>query len=130
GSRAGFRPGVVALVPAAGTPAGGLVVGAAARKAIMVDAACNGENFARPPVEGRRLFRDILAFLSARTPEMYRYQFANPLEVLPWLKGQEDVGIPLFDANDYIYQSWAYETHDVGTTPGMSGDYAKALRGI
>jgi len=125
-----FMTSLVALVPLARTPAWSIVVVDAARKAIMLDPAWNGGNYASPPVEGLRLFRDILAFLSARTPEMYRYQFANPLEVLPWLKGQEDVGIPLFDANDYIYQSWAYETHDVGTTPGMSGDYAKALRGI
>ena len=49
---------------------------------------------------------------------MYRYQFGKPLDVLPWLKAQEDSAITVFDANDYIYQTWAYETHDVGTTPG------------
>ncbi len=35
-----------------------------------------------------------------------------------------------FDANDWIYQTWAYERHDVGTTPGFGGDTAKALASI
>ena len=35
-----------------------------------------------------------------------------------------------FDANDWIYQTWAYERHDVGTTPGFNGDTAKALASI
>ncbi len=29
-----------------------------------------------------------------------------------------------FRAIDYLYQSWAYEAHDVGTTPGMTGTEA------
>ena len=40
---------------------------------------------------------------------MYRYQFPNQADVLPWLKAQEDAQIPLFDANDWIYQTWAYD---------------------
>ena len=36
----------------------------------------------------------------------------------------------VFDANDWIYQTWAYERHDVGTTPGFDGDTAKALASI
>ena len=35
-----------------------------------------------------------------------------------------------FDANDWIYQTWAYEKHDVGTTPGFNGDTEKALGSI
>jgi hypothetical protein len=27
-----------------------------------------------------------------------------------------------FDATDWLQQSWAYQAHDVGTTPGYSGD--------
>ena len=46
------------------------------------------------------------------------------------MKAQEDAMLPTFDANDWIYQTWAYETHDLGTTPGMNGDLQKALRAI
>jgi len=125
-----FMDSVVALVPLAKTPAWSVVVMEASRKAIMLDPAWNGGNYTSPPANGIRLWRDILGFLAARSPEMYRYQFANQADVLPWLKAQEDAAIPLFDANDWIYQTWAYDAHDVGTTPGMNGDYVKALRAI
>jgi homoserine O-acetyltransferase/O-succinyltransferase len=46
------------------------------------------------------------------------------------MKAQEDAMVPIFDANDWIYQTWAYERHDLGTTPGMNGDLEKALRAI
>ncbi len=125
-----FMDSLVALVPLARTPAWTVTVLEASRKAIMLDPAWNGGNYVAPPVNGIRLWRDILNLLAARTPEMYRYQFPNPLDVLPWLKQQEDAAIPAFDANDWIYQTWAYERHDVGTTPGMNGDSVKALRAI
>src|SRR5690606_38267037 len=35
-----------------------------------------------------------------------------------------------FDAHDYLYQSWAYEAHDVGTTPGFGRDTDRALASI
>ena len=38
--------------------------------------------------------------------------------------------IKAFDADDWIYQTWAYERHDIGTTAGMNGDLVKALRAI
>jgi homoserine O-acetyltransferase len=34
------------------------------------------------------------------------------------------------DPVDWIYQSFAYDVHDVGTTPGFNGDTAAALRSI
>jgi homoserine O-acetyltransferase/O-succinyltransferase len=122
--------GLVAMVPLARTPAWTTVVLEASRKAIMLDPAWSNGNYTSPPVNGIRLWRDILNFLAARAPEQLRDQFPSGLDVLPWLKAQEDGLISAFDANDWIYQTWAYERHDVGTTPGMNGDYVKALRAI
>jgi homoserine O-acetyltransferase len=34
------------------------------------------------------------------------------------------------DPLDWVYQSFAYDAHDVGTTPGFGGDTAAALRTI
>ena len=34
------------------------------------------------------------------------------------------------DPHDFLYQSWAYEAHDVGTSPGFGGDTAAALRSV
>jgi homoserine O-acetyltransferase len=50
--------------------------------------------------------------------------------VLPWLQQQETSLIKVFDANDWIYQTWAYDQHDVGTTSGFNGDTTKALQAI
>lgn len=125
-----FMDGLVALVPLARTPAWSILIVEATRKAIMLDPAWNNGNYTTIPEGGVRVWRDVLGFASARSPEWYRDQFARPLDVLPWLKKQEDAALNAFDPNDYIYQSWAYETHDVSTTPGMNGDYAKALRSI
>lgn len=84
-----FMDGVVALVPLARTPAWSVLLMEATRKAIMLDPAWNNGEYTSVPANGVRVWRDIL-FAAARSPEMYRYQFANPLDVLPWLKEQED----------------------------------------
>src|SRR5258708_17171062 len=52
------------------------------------------------------------------------------MDALPWMEAQETAALKAFDANDWIYQTWAYEKHDVGTTPGFNGDTAKALASI
>jgi homoserine O-acetyltransferase len=46
------------------------------------------------------------------------------------MEQQESALLKAFDADDWIYQTWAYERHDVGTTPGFNGDTAKALASI
>ena len=95
-----------------------------------VDAAWAGGNYTAPPEKGIRLMRDILNLISARTPDMYSAQFKNGMDALPWMEAQETALLKAMDANDYIYQTWAYERHDVGTTPGFNGDTAKALASI
>jgi homoserine O-acetyltransferase/O-succinyltransferase len=126
-----YMDSLVAMVPLAKTPAWSVAVMEATRKAIMLDPAWSQGNYTSPPEGGIRLWRDILGFLAARSPEMYRDQFPNnQLDVLPWLQQQETNLIKVFDANDWIYQTWAYDRHDVGTTPGHNGDTAKALQAI
>jgi homoserine O-acetyltransferase len=125
-----FMDALVALVPLARTPAWSVAVMEASRKAIMLDAAWKDGNYEAPPEKGVRLFRDIVALLAARTPDMYAAQFRNGLDVLPWMEQQETALLKAFDANDWIYQSWAYDRHDVGTTPGFNADTGKALASI
>ncbi len=129
-SHPGMMDGLVAMVPLAKTPAWTVAVLETTRKAIMDDPAWNNGNYTNPPEKGVRLWRDILNLLAARTPDMYQPQFKNGMDVLPWMKQQEDKVMNAFDANDWIYQTWAYEKHDVGTTPGFNGDTAKALASI
>ncbi|MBR0698043.1 alpha/beta fold hydrolase [Bradyrhizobium lablabi] len=125
-----FMDALVAMVPLARTPAWTVAVLEASRKAIMTDPAWKDGNYEAPPEKGIRLWRDILSLLSARTPDMYQAQFKNGMDVLPWMEQQETAMMKAFDANDWIYQTWAYERHDVGTTPGFNGDTAKALASI
>src|SRR5215468_5418408 len=121
---------LISMVPLAKTPAWTVAVLETTRKAIMLDPAWNGGNYTAVPEKGVRLWRDILNLLAARTPDMYQAQFKNGMEVLPWMTQQEDAVMKAIDANDWIYQTWAYEKHDVGTTPGFAGDTAKALASI
>jgi homoserine O-acetyltransferase/O-succinyltransferase len=125
-----FMDSLVAIVPLAKTPAWTVTVLEATRKAIMLDPAWTNGEYNAPPEQGIRLWRDILNFLAARSPEVSRDQFDNPLDILPYLQAQETGLIKAFDANDWIYQTWAYEKHDVGTTPGFNGDTTRALRAI
>jgi homoserine O-acetyltransferase/O-succinyltransferase len=125
-----FMDALVAMVPLAKTPAWTVAVLEASRKAIMADAAWKDGNYDAPPEKGVRLWRDILSLLAARSPDMYSAQFKNGMDVLPWMEQQETSMLKAFDANDWIYQTWAYERHDVGTTPGFDGDTAKALASI
>jgi homoserine O-acetyltransferase len=129
-SHSDYMDALVAMVPLAKTPAWSVAVVEATRKAIMNDPAWKDGNYDAPPEKGVRLWRDILNLLSARTPDMYAAQFKNPLDALPWMEAQETAALKAFDANDYIYQTWAYERHDVGTTAGFGGDTAKALASI
>ncbi|SFH67316.1 alpha/beta fold hydrolase [Bradyrhizobium sp. Gha] len=129
-SHPGFMDALIAIVPLAKTPAWTVAVLEASRKAIMNDPAWKDGNYDVPPEKGVRLWRDILNLLSTRTPDMYQAQFTNGMDVLPWMQQQETAVMKAFDANDWIYQTWAYERHDVGATAGFGGDTAKALASI
>ena len=62
---------------------------------------------------------------------MYSAQFKNGMDVLPWMEAQETAALKVFDANDWIYQTWAYDRHDVGrgaSTFEASGDHTRHLR--
>jgi homoserine O-acetyltransferase/O-succinyltransferase len=65
-----FMDSLVALVPLAHTPAWTVTVLEATRKAIMLDPAWKGGDYAELPEQGIRLWRDILNFLAVRTPEV------------------------------------------------------------
>ena len=67
--------------------------------------------------------------LATRTPEGLKAEYPNSLDVVKWINGFEDTWLKGgFDANNWIWQTWAYDRHDVGTTPGFNGDTVKALR--
>ena len=126
-----FASALVALTPMARTPAWSVAVNEATRKALMADASWNNGNYTSQPEQGWRAWVDVLLTLATRTPEGLKAEFPNALDVIPWIQGWEDRWLKGgFDANDWIYQTWAYDRHNVGTTSGFNGDYVRALRTI
>src|SRR6266852_1930425 len=122
---------LIALTPMARTPAWSIAVNEATRKALTADAAYNDGNYTQQPEKGWRAWVDVLLTLATRTPDGLKAEFPKGLDVVNWIKGFEETWLKGgFDANNWIWQTWAYDRHDVGTTPGFNGDTAKALASI
>lgn len=130
-SHPGFARRLVAMTAMARTAPWAVAVVDAARHALMADPAWNGAEFTAYPTRGWRAWTGVMSVLAGRTPPALADMFPRPLDVLPWIEklaaDNRDNG---FDALDWIYQTWAYEAHDVGATPGQGGDTRAALRSI
>lgn len=125
--------GIVPIIPLARTPAWTTGVLEMLRQSIMADPRWKGGNYAasEPPEQGMRLWAGWLSGVIVRTPVYQEELYPKGREdAIKYLKDLEDGGWKRMDATDWIYQSWAYDQHDVGTTPGMNGDYNRALGSI
>lgn len=130
-SHPGMMDALIALTPMAKTPAWSVAVNEATRKALMADETWNDGNYTKQPEKGWRAWADVLLTIATRTPEGLKAEYPNALDVIAWIKTTEDNFLKGgFDANNWIYQTWAYDRHDVGTTPGFNGDYTAALRSV
>lgn len=73
----------------------------------------------------------LMQLLSARTPAQVDAAFDTPADVIRWIGDRsrwwQEQG---FAPADWLYQSRAYDAHDVGATPGFDGDTIAALRSI
>ena len=122
--------GVISLIPLARTPAWSTGITEMLRQTIMTDPEWKGGNYASQPERAMRLWGGWLSGTIVRTPQYHEALFPNNMDVVAHLKRAQDGNWKRIDANDWIYQSWAYDAHNVGTTPGFNGDYKKALRAI
>ena len=121
----------VAMTPMAKTSPWAVLVVETARACLMADPAWTGDGFSAVPEKGWRAYSGLMTALLSRTP-------AALAEFLPdcaaghlWLeKIHAQNRKNGFEAHDYLYQSWAYEAHDVGMTQGFDGDTAAALASI
>ena len=125
---------VVAMTPMARTAPWAMLVTATARACLCADPAWRGDRlgFVARPERGWRAYTGLMNALLMRTPDaLDALAIAAPADAHRWLDDlvaqQAAIG---FDAHDYLYQSWAYEAHDVGTTPGFGGDTTAALASI
>ena len=124
---------VVAIVPLGKTPPWTTNMLELLRQGIMTDGSWNGGNYeaSAPPEKGMKLWSRMLSGGIVRTPEVLEADFPKSnLDVIKWQEGVANSGWKRMDARNWIYQSWAYDQHNVGTTPGFDGDYSRALKSI
>lgn len=123
---------IVPIIPLGRTPAWTTGILEMLRQSIMTDPRWNGGNYAasEPPEQGMRLWAGWLSGVIVRTPVYQESLYPNNQDAVAYLKGVEDSGWRRMDALDWIYQSWAYDQHNLGTTPGFNGDYHRALKSI
>jgi homoserine O-acetyltransferase len=126
-----FMERIVAMTPMAKSAPWAILVTETARACLVADPAWNGEGFDRVPERGWRAYHGLMSALMTRTPASVAVQMDGPREAHRWfdeiVTKQRANG---FDAHDYLYQSWAYEAHDVGGTQGFDGDTRAALASI
>jgi len=123
---------IVPIIPLGRTPAWTTGVLEMLRQGIMADPKWNGGNYTAdaPPEQGMRLWAGWLSGVITRTPGYQESLYPRSQDDIAFLKRTEDAAWRRMDADDWIYQSWAYDQHDLGTTPGFDGDYHRALASI
>jgi homoserine O-acetyltransferase len=73
----------------------------------------------------------LMQLLAVRTPERVDAEFGGAAHAIDWIARRTGWWIEQgFAPIDWIYQSWAYDDHDLGTTPGFGGDTQAALASI
>ena len=117
-----FMKKLVAMTPMARTAPWAVLVTETARACLMADPAWTGDGFDGIPARGWKAYSGLMNALLMRTPAAVDGLLADLDATHRWfaqLAAQQRANG--FDAHDYLYQSWAYEAHDVGTSPGLAG---------
>jgi homoserine O-acetyltransferase len=121
----------IAMTPMAKTHPWAVLVTETARSCLMADPAWTGDGFSANPERGWRAYAGLMSSLLGRTPMALAEFLPDCAEAHLWfekvLAQHRAVG---FDPHDYLYQSWAYEAHDVGATHGFNGNTDRALESI
>ena len=124
----GLARRVVAMTPMAKTHPWAALVVETARRCLTADPEWSESGFGSRPVRGWAAYTALMTALLARTPAAVEEFAPDPHSAQRWLatltERNEAAG---FDAHDYLYQSWAYEAHDVNATPGATSDALAAI---
>jgi homoserine O-acetyltransferase/O-succinyltransferase len=122
---------VIAMTPMAKTTSWAALVVHTARLCLMADPAWSPTGFASRPERGWRAYTGLMTALLSRTPAAVDQFATDPGAAMQWFDALDvqNAGAG-FDAHDYLYQSWAYEAHDVGATRDCGGNTERALQAI
>lgn len=122
---------IVPIIPLGRTPAWTTGVLEMLRQSIMSDPRWNNGNYAanEPPEQGMRLWSGWISGVIVRTPAYQESLMPKSEDAIAFLKKTQETWRRV-DAADWVYQSWAYDQHNLGTTPGFNGDYQRALKSI
>jgi homoserine O-acetyltransferase len=120
-----FMTACIAMTPMARSSPWAILVTETARSCLMADSAWDGTKFTAVPERGWRAYAGLMSVLLSRTPRALDQTLDGLDAAHQWFeRSVRQLRLNAFDATDYLYQSWAYEAHDVGTTPGHAGTEA------
>ncbi len=117
---------IVAMTPMAKTAPWAAAINEASRRAVMAD-----PDWAAGGTAGWAAWVPLMQLLSGRTPRQLDTSFESSAAVRKWIEARTTWWLAQgFAPVDWVYQSRAYDAHDVGTTPGFAGDTRRALAAI
>ncbi|MBT1516481.1 alpha/beta fold hydrolase [Bradyrhizobium sp. SRL28] len=126
-----FATRLVALVPMAKTTPWSQAINHAGRLALA-----NARDLPTPEAR-REAWVTVMNVFVARSPSRLAVDVIGAAsdgatsDTLAWLAERTRVmAAQPYDPLDWIYQSYAYDAHDVGTSPGFGGDTQRALASI
>lgn len=127
----GFMEAVIPLLPQAHVNRQGNFIWEAARQAIMLDPKWRNGDYPAddPPTRGTGIgiaIQNAFGFSAAG----FEGQFASADAVHGFFRHSvEEIG-RLIQARDWIFRTWAIESHDIARSPGFDGDLIAAARSI
>lgn len=128
-SRPEFMRCCVAMTPMAKTSPWAVLVTETARACLMADPAWTGDGFNAAPERGWRAYAGLMSALLSRTPMALEEFLPDHAGAHAWFEQSVASTRALgFDAHDYLYQSRAYEAHDVGAGFGDTGAALASVR--
>jgi homoserine O-acetyltransferase/O-succinyltransferase len=114
----------IAMVPMARTAPWSAAVNEASRRALMADP----EWATGPARKGWHAWTAVMQALAGRNPAGLALDCVSVSDTIAWIEQRWQAhGKMGASAVDWIWQTYAYDAHDVAATPGFSGDLAAAL---